>query len=158
MQFHQVFSRYVGTVPAGKKALGSDVIPVDAAATQRAPDQSLDDNVLYCRFLNLEGWPVHRVAVAYRAPSGVLALTATMYFWESQLERWIQVGAPGTVTPGQVSFFDCVSLLDTLQTRSGLDQGSPTRGSLAQLLIVDAGLAPGGEHRFAIGADLSTST
>lgn len=159
MQFHKVFTRYVGTPPAGGKPIASDVLPVDGAGNQRAPSEQTEDNCLYCGFRNLEGWPVHRVAVAYKAPAGAVeTVTATMYIWESQLGAWIQIGAAGVLTPGQVTFFDCVALLDTPATLAGLNQGSPTRGSMAQLIIIGAGAAVTGAHTFALGADLSTAT
>lgn len=151
MVFHQVFTRYIGTTPPGGKTMGSDVLPTGA------PNQSVNDNCIYCAYKDLNGWPVHRVAVAYIGPVGATAVNGTMYFWENQLQAWIQIGAAQAITPGQVTFFDCVALLDTLQTNKGLDQGSPLRGSLAQLLIVPAGTG-NGAHQFAIGADLSTAT
>lgn len=159
MQFHKVFTRWLGTVPAGGKAIATDVLPVDVAGNPRAPDAVKDDNCLTCRFKSLDGWPVHRVAVAYKAPAGAVAtVAATMYCWESQLGAWFQIGPAGVLTPGQVTFFDCVALLDTVPTTAGLNQGSPSRGSMDQLIIIGAGAVDNGAHTFALGADLSTAT
>jgi len=58
MRFPANFARYVGTPPTGGVALGDDVLPAGRAPVSQ-------DNALFCRFNNVNGWPVHRVAVAY---------------------------------------------------------------------------------------------
>jgi hypothetical protein len=152
MNFHRVFYRYLGGGgPPGSIVLGTDTV------LTRAPTGN-DDNIMFSNVKNIDGWPVHRVAVGYVAPTGTAALPATGYIWEAQLGAWLQVGPAGTLTPGQVTFFDTVALIDSSVNQSGLDQGSPSRGNLAFMLIVGATGAPNGVHKFAIGADLSTAT
>lgn len=149
MRFPKSFSRFKGTVPAGAIALGGD------GAAPTAPPGSYD-NVMVSRFSNTNGWPCHRVAVVYKAPSGVLALSATMWFWEDNLQAWFQIGDPQNLTPGKVAFFDVVALLDVPHVAA--DMNSVTAGSIAQALVVaDSGGAPNGEHKFAVGPDLTTS-
>jgi hypothetical protein len=58
MRFPQTFTRYVGTAPAGGKALGGDAVPTGRLTTQL-------DNVLCSRFSNVNGWPVQRLAATY---------------------------------------------------------------------------------------------
>ena len=148
MRFPVAFTRWVGTAPAGGVALGSDTLPTTA------PKATMD-NLLASRFQNINGWPCHRIAVTYKGPTGAIALTARMYFWEDETQAWYQVGGQVTMQPSQVSFFDVIALLEMPNTEANLQNATP--GSISQILIVDdVGGSPPGEYQFAIGPDLTT--
>lgn len=149
MKFPASFTRYVGTVPAGKVALGGDSLP-----TGRAPANQ--DNAYFGRFNNVNGWPVHRLAVTYTGPSGAPTLTASMYFFEDTTQTWYQIGASGTLTSGQVTFFDVICIMEMPNTVADLANATP--GSIAQILIVEApgGSPASGAYTFCIGPDLTT--
>jgi hypothetical protein len=148
MKFPVMFKRYVGTIPIGMTALGADELPSGRANNSM-------DNVLNSRFSNINGWPVQRVAVVYMGPGdSPSTLSATMWFYEDGTNSWYQIGASQTLTSGQVSFFDCVALLDMPNTNHTLNNA--LSGSLSQVLIVEAGDAGEGEYMFAMGPDLTS--
>ena len=150
MKFPVKFSRFKGAAPAGSIALGSD-----AAPTTQLPAATMD-NLLSCRFNNINGWPIHRVAVVYRPPSGALALTAQMWFWESNIGRWFAVGDAKALAANAVTFFDVIGLGDMPATDTS--GNTNTMGSIAQVLVVtDPGAAPDGEHIIALAPDLTTA-
>ena len=65
MRLHTKFSRFKG---GASPALGSDgaaSVPPTGAPTQTK------DNVLLATFANAAGYPVHRVAVAYKGPTAM---------------------------------------------------------------------------------------
>lgn len=148
MRFPAKFSRFKGG--GGTPALGSDTVPTGNVN---------QDNILYSKFTSINGWPASRVAVVYKAPSGSLALNADMYFFEENIGMWFKITAsPVALTPGRVTFFDVVALMDLPNTLKGNDDPAPSSGSIAQMLIVsDPGAAPNGEHIFAMGPDLTTT-
>jgi hypothetical protein len=147
MMFPARFKRYLTAVPAGGIVLGTDVVP-----TGRAPAGT--DNQLSCRFSNINGWPVQRIAVTYLGPAGASALTARMYFYEDGSAAWYQIGAQVTMTSGTVSFFDVVALLDMPNVTANL--AAATAGSVNQILIVDAVGSTSGMYQFAMGPDLTS--
>ena len=149
MRFPAAFYRYIGALPAGGKALGSDTVPAAGS-----PPNSTADNVLPCRFQNINGWPIQRIAVCYNGPVGASNLTARMYFYEDQTQAWYQVGPQVTMVPGTVSFFDVVALLEMPNTLQNLANAAP--GSAEQLLIVDSVGAAAGKYSFAMGPDLTS--
>jgi hypothetical protein len=180
MRLHHYFSRWVAPVPPvikNPKILGTDVLPVDAAGAPRPPHlpnenvkqdptYPIDDNVMVAAFKNIDGWPAHRLIALYKPPSGTGTVTAGAYVWEDELKLWIKLPqklpagtesfADATLTPGQPTFFDPCVLSDTVQTERHVRAGAPTRGSMSVLLLV-AGTGPAGEHKFGLGADLTTS-
>jgi hypothetical protein len=149
MKFPASFTRYVGTVPAGKTALGADTLPTARPAATM-------DNLLASKFNNINGWPAHRVAVVYNGPAGAPNLTATMYFYEDATAAWYQIGAAGTLVSGQVTFFDVIAIMEMPNTSADLANATP--GSIAQVLIVAApgGSPPSGPYEFAMATDLTT--
>jgi hypothetical protein len=112
------------------------------------------DNQIVAKFFSNQGWPGHRVAVSYRGPAAALVLPAQVWIFDHKTEAWYEVGAPGTLTPNRISYFDVVSLLDPPTT--ALDPATPSSGSHEVLLIVQpAGGDPGGEYVFGLGVDMS---
>ena len=155
MRFPLLFRRFKTAVPPGKIALGGDAVPAGP------PDFKDSDNILFSRFNNINGWPVHRIVMACKAPPGAPPLPVTMYFFEDATQTWQQIGGSTLLTPGTVAFFDTVALLDLPHTRSSQAgqalEEAPTSGSIAQLIIVgDPGGTPAGEYDFAAGPDLTT--
>lgn len=147
MKFPSAFTRYLGTIPAGGKQLGTDALPSGRPVSNQ-------DNLLISRFSNVNGWPVQRVAVTYSGPSGASNLTARMYFYEDSTGSWYQIGAQQTIVSGTVSFFDCVAILEMPNTLAKLQDA--TSGSLAQVLIVDAVGVVAGAYQFAMAPDLTS--
>ena len=146
MRFPRMFKRYDTVIPPGGHALGSDTTP-----TTTPPTASVTDNLMVSRFSNINGWPCHRVAVVYRGPPGAPPLPAELYMWEEQTQHWYQIGAPVSLVPGAVAFFDVVGVLD------GNDALTPTAGSIAVFLrVTDPGGTPAGEYVFAVAPDLTT--
>jgi hypothetical protein len=148
MRFPTIFKRILPAT-AGTKTLGTDTVPGAGV-----PPDSSADNLLVAKNNNINGWPVHRVAVTYFTDAGApIDLTAKMYFYEEASARWYLIGQ-GTLKNGQVTFFDIISLADPPQTQKNLAAGNS--GSISQILIVDAGAAPNGNYVFTMGPDLTT--
>ncbi len=149
MRFPTKFVRYVGTPPAGDKALGSDSTPTGKPSSQL-------DNVLFSRFQNVNGWPVHRIACTYEGPTSAPSVVARMFFYEDATGAWYKIGGDVTMAPGTVSFFDVVALLDMPNTGANLQDAMA--GSVAQFLQVDwpAGSPASGAYTFALAPDLTT--
>ena len=156
MKFPTSFSYNKGgspNLPTGSPA-GTPVAPTGAPGVANAVAPV--GTVLFTQLVSKNGWPVYRIAVAYKAVSGTLALPAAVFVFEDATQTWYQVGAAGTVTPGQISFFDCVALHDPPVNASNLD--GVQSGSMAIALSVcdtAGGGAPAGLHTFAMGADLT---
>lgn len=151
MKFPTKFVRYVGTAPAGGKTLGSDSLPSGKASPVT------NDNLLSSRFSNINGWPVQRIAVTYDGPESAPDVTATMYFYEDATEQWYQIGAADvSMSPGTVTFFDVIALLDQPNTIANLDQAMA--GSISQILICNlpSGSPPDGAYTFAMAPDLTS--
>ncbi len=144
MLFPATFKRYVGTAPPGGVALGSDVLPPNTAPAGT-------DNLIVGKPTDKNGGPVRSVEVTYQGPAGAPALTARMYFYEDSTGQWYQVGAQQTLTPGQVTFWQVITLMDAAATLVNLKVGlGPAQ--LAQILIVDSAMgAPNGLYRFTMG-------
>ena len=152
MRFPCVFSRSKG--PGAFPALGSDPSP-NASTPPQPPTPAPNGNLMTGPFFNNNGWPCHRIAVAYKGPPLPVALNGTLWMWEDQTQHWYQIGGTVSIAPDAISFFDVVGLLDTANTRGDLNQAAA--GSLAvQLVVTDPGGAPAGTHTFAVGPDLTT--
>ncbi|GAC1475526.1 MAG: hypothetical protein PVSMB8_00040 [Vulcanimicrobiaceae bacterium] len=160
MRFPTMFRRWKGAGNPGLTVLGADVVPVDASSVQIPPNEQKLDNVMSSRFVSINGWPTHRIALVYKyiGGGGAIALPTTMWFWEEQTRRWYQIGASQNVTVDRVFFFDVVALLD--RSKAGPDASSleSLEGSISQLVLAtDPGAAPDGEHQFAVAPDLTTT-
>ncbi len=144
MLFPAMFTRYVGTVPPGGKALGGDAIPAGQvpAAT---------DNLVTGKAMDRNGGPVRSVQVTYDGPVGAPDLTARMYFYEDGTGAWYEVGAQQTIVAGTTSYWQVVTLMDQPATLANLKVGlGPAQ--LAQLFVVDAAEgAPEGAYEFTMG-------
>jgi hypothetical protein len=147
MYFPTLFTRRVGgsgSVPL----LGSDSAPT------AAPSASMD-NVLFTKFSNINGWPVHRVAVVCTAPAAPVAMPADLYMYEDRTQSWHKINAsPVTITPGVVAFFDAVALLDMPNAQSNM-AGVQTGSGAYALVVSNPGAEPSGTFTFAMGPDLT---
>lgn len=149
MRMHKKFSRWKGAVPSGGVALGFDggagVPPTD-------PPTQDKDNVLIASFANSAGFPVHRLAVAYKGPAAAIALAAQIWLYDHLTEAWYESGAPQNITPNRINFFDVVSLGEPVQVGPGVKAAA---GSISAALVVQDGATPNGEYVFAMGPDLT---
>ena len=146
MKFPCVFTR---SLSGGAGNLGTDTLP------SAAPTKILD-NVLYSRFSNINGWPIHRIAVLFNGPTNITA--ARMFFFESTTGMWFKIGADAAMTSGSVTFFDTVAIAEPPPVGANALQGA-TDGSIMQFLQVDKpGAAADGTYTFAMAGDLSTPT
>ena len=148
MRFPCSFVRYVGATPSGGTSLGGDATPTGPLTQQL-------DNVLYSRFSNINGWPIHRIALAYSGSSGVLSTKARIFLYEDSTAQWYQVGADVTIAPGFISYFDVCALLEIPNTQANLVQA--TSGSVQVFIQVDKPSgAPDGTYSVAVAPDLTT--
>jgi len=146
MRFQKQILRYKGV--AGT-VLGSDVAPTGLPSGA--------DNVLEFKAWNANGWPCHRLVVAYKPPSGVFALTATAYIWDALTLSWYRVGTAATpIAANAVTYFDVPTLIDPPATDGFILVQNANASSLVALVVADPGAAPNGEHSFAIAADQTT--
>jgi hypothetical protein len=161
MKFQNRFVRRkggTGPVPL----LGSDVDPttygIDSAGIESSKAAALNDvnsNVLCARNYSNLGWPVHRVAVGYKPPSGTVNLVANAYVLDRGTFIWFQIGPVDVpLIPNKITFFDMVS---------PVEQGSQVGFDTMQgqsfdffLRVTDPGGAPDGEHIFVMLPDLTT--
>lgn len=165
MKFPVKFTRYVGTAPSGGKALGSDVLLVDANGAPRKPGVNLDDNFLPSRIISMNGWPLERVALVakYTGAGAPVALPVTMYVFEDQLEMYFPIAASAAnITPGKATaptaplFFDAMTLIDFPNTMNDSQAVQP--GTPSFLCIIGAGVSsPNGQYDFILGAELTSN-
>jgi len=152
MLFPATFTRYVGTVPPGRTALGGDSVP-----TGQVPAGT--DNLITAKSASVGGIPVQRVAVTYQGPAGAPSLTARMYLYESGTGAWYQLDAQQTLVPGEVGYFNAVTTAEPPVTRANLSGGEVGSGGLYQLLVVDAAMgAPSGAYRFTMAPTMVIPT
>lgn len=147
MRFPVVFTR----TASGGTGLAADSVPTGVPTPS-----STNSNQLASRNMAIAGWPCHRVAVAYLAPSGSVAVPASLYFYEDQTQAWYRSSqAPKRLIPGQLTFFDIVSLIDPPVGAGTLS--SPSSTSFVAALVIGAqGSAPNGTHTFAMAPDMTT--
>lgn len=164
MRMHKKFSRWKGAAPAGGVALGADVVPgaPNYGATAPTIVSPVDaDNVFSHRFLDANGWPAHRIAVAmnYKGVGTPVALPGTIYVYDGLTNRWYQLGPTTSLTDGKIVFFDTLGV--TQRSKAG-DVASlsdmNTSGESVLLIVTDTNpaAAPNGEYEFAFAADLTT--
>ena len=145
MRFHMKFHRWVGEVPASApadaKKLGADEAPVLEAAQH-------GDNVLSCSRVDINGYPVQRIAVATKAARAGKAapkLTGFGYVFEELTGAWYQMGPGIELVPGRIATFDIPSVLE----QKGL------RTPIEFLLCVRGEGVLDGEYVFAMAPDVS---
>lgn len=172
MRVHKKFSRWKGGgAPAGATLLGADTVPGAPVYTVSAPSLALPveaDNVLVHRFTDLNGWPVHRIAIGYNFKSvgTPVTLPVSVYIYDGETGRWYLMGpttssvvTPPALTDGQFTFFDSISVPPRAKTGSMLDLAQASSGSQELLVIVSdhaGNTAPNGEHEILIAPDLTT--
>jgi hypothetical protein len=161
MHMHKKFSRWKG---AGGTALGSDVVPGAPVYGVSAPvmvggDEL--DNVLAHRFLDVNGWPAHRIAVAmnYKGIGTPVALPAQLYVYDSLTQRWFALGPVTNLEDGKISFFDTLGISQRAKSADAASLADMTAGGELVMLVVNdtnPAAAPAGEYEFAMAADLTT--
>jgi hypothetical protein len=140
MRFHKKFVRHVGDLEnasADSRALGSDAPPTAAEDQQR-------DNVMHSAKVDLNGWPVQRIAVAFRGPSSVMG---ALYVHEELTGGWYQIGDTAELESGRIVTFDIPSLLEEKGVRSPIE---------AALVVSAKGKPALGTYTFAMAPDVSS--
>lgn len=163
MRMHKKFSRWKTGAP-GTVALGSDAIPGAPVYATSAPvmvsgDEA--DNVLTHRFLDVNGWPAHRIAVAmnFKGIGTPVALPAQLYVYDSLTQRWYALGPVTNLEDGKIAFFDTLGITQRAKSADVASLADMTPGGEAVMLVVTdttPAAAPAGEYEFAMGADLTT--
>lgn len=178
MRFPCTFTRYVGTLPAGGKAVGSDGLIVDGGGnpikgSSNAYGSGQYDNILPSRIVSINGWPIQRVAFVgkYAGVGSPVAMPVAVYVYEDSLACWFPLscsaGASPTYTPGTNAapsapiFFDCLALIDFPHaggvTGDPGDLQSTAPGNAVYLAIVGTGTSPpNGTYQFALAAEMSS--
>lgn len=142
MRFPVKFTRWVGAVPAGGIALGTDTVPSIGPSNQ--------DNLVSARFANINGWPASKLVVGMKGPATVDAKNVSFYIWEERSASWFKLPTTDTLTPDGFVYFTCPTLVDPPQVGSGYSDKSA--GCLEVLVIVAAnGTIPNGEYTFVVG-------
>jgi len=171
VRFPCTFTRYVGSVPSGGKALGSDTLPVDTNSNPQKvapPPGGTYDNAMSSRIVSINGWPLSRIAFAGKYTGGGAPVVSpiAMYVFEDNLQCWLplacSLGATPTYTcgtnaaPSAPIFFDAMSLIDLPHVQSDLNAVNP--GNALFLAIVGGGTSPpNGTYQFVIGPELTAS-
>jgi hypothetical protein len=140
--------KFTRTVSGGTGTLS----PATSAPTGR-PTEASDNQLLY-KCIDIDGWPVHRIAVVYGG-TGSATITADCYFYEENTATWYKVNgaSPSTLNKGCVSFFD-VPTSFTQVTRTSNPNPPAGNGAVA-LVPITGGLADG-TYTFALAPDLTT--
>lgn len=152
MFLEKKFSRWKGgSQPSNVPVLlGNDSIPTEMPSTA-------NDNVYTHRSSNINGWPVQRLVIGYKAPSGNIALSCTVYVWDTNSQSWFQVGSSRQLMPGKLSYFDSLGLNESAQIRANVEMASSGSTYLAILITDGSNNAPNGEHVFVVGSDISNT-
>lgn len=153
MRFTKKFSRRVGA-DGSEPVLGSDEVPKTQPSTRDAEYSQV--------FMNIQGWPAHRLAVAckFEGEGSAPPVEADLYVWEDTTEAWYRIPQPAKVllTPGEISFFDVVGLVNPPHV-GGRDDLGASAGHLQAFLLVrspeksDPKLK--GRYTFAMASDLT---
>lgn len=155
MRFHRMFLR---SKPSGAHpTLGADAVPTGA------PTEPLPDNMLSIAFRDINGWPVHRIAMAFKgsvAPGANLAATA--WVWDGLSETWYQLGPAAVVLePNRIAFFDFLGVPEfpgVVATRIDASGNLPSVGRAAEVvfIVTDPNGVADGDYTFVIAPDLTT--
>lgn len=149
MRFHTKFIRNKGA-GAAEPLLGSDTAPT----TKPRPNQ---DHVLSAHVKASWGHPVHRIAVAYKPPSGSLALNGDLYLYDGLTDSWFKLtgSGAGSIKAGEVSYFDMPAVSDRMLKPQDEESANHAAGFDVALVVTDPGAAPDGAHLFAMAAIVS---
>lgn len=153
MRFIRKFSVWKG---AGAPA-NADMFAVAAPPTA-APSASMN-RLVTIPTRDQAGWPVHRIAVAYKSPGGATVPKGFLYAYDAETDAWFKLNpTAGTdLTANAITFFDSIIPVDQPATKEKMDGGSLTGRSLSLYLdVTDPGTLNDGEHIFAITGDLTT--
>lgn len=153
MRFPVLFKREKGSASTDP-ALGSDAVPTNAEPTMK------NDNVVFCRVRDTNGWPCHRIAFAWHTTGSTpVALNFDAYLWEDASNRWFKINdAAVSAKPDQLYFFDTATILEQPVSSAGL--GSPTSpatsgGMEVMLVATDPGAAVDGVYTIVAGPDMT---
>ena len=165
--------KIVRTYPAtaGSVTLGSDTINpyvaaqqvtvVGGASTRDAADQQYGD-IYDSRILNINGWPLQRIAVAYMPPaagSGGVVLNGQVWILDDNTGFWFQCPSARSaemkysdvLTEQAVTYYDVPAFPDYANVMQNAS------GSLRALLLVSVATGtPGpGDYTFLVATDIS---
>lgn len=150
--------------------LGSDEPPI---TRESFPSPSRRDNLHESTMVNKNGFPSQRIAVGYLGPENAPSLAADAFIFDETSGSWFKIPSPsgGTLSPGELTYFDPPCLLDHSRAKKHELDESNQAGSLEVLLIVRAmtpeGFSlrgdlrkpdtfPQGVYTFVLGTDVSS--
>lgn len=152
MRFNRSFLRRKGgsgPVPV----IGTDGSPGSANPPVAPPGNQ--DNVLAIKPYSNQGWPAHRIAVAYASTSGAAGadLPCEVWGYDHLTAKWYLLDNSKNLVLNRVTFFHVVALLDASPVNASL--GEPGSGAIEVFVKIQDNATANGEYIFAIGADLS---
>jgi hypothetical protein len=131
-----------GSIPV----LGSDTAPTAVLTT------TLPDNFVHADRSQIEGFPVQRLAVAYKYTGAGVAPTvsANLYLYDHTTQGWFQMDGTIILQDGKINHFDVVSLYDLPADSHSL----ALAGSLNAIIVpLAAGGEPDGTYTFVAAFD-----
>ena len=164
MRFQRTFYRYVTTANAEATVLlGADSAPTTVYGTPgvapsppgATPGANVD-NVLNTRTCGVQSpFPISRIAVVMRGPTGAANQNASLYVWDSGNKCWYLVNAsPVVLVNNQVLFFDaitpCEQPQNNQQTPGQIAAPNPSQGGVDYMLVVAALTPTAGQYQFSM--------
>lgn len=141
MRFPVLFTRRKG---AGEgAALGSD-----AAPTGHPKARAMPDNVASLQHF-ATAHPAKSIAIAYRPPSGNVALPCTAYVYDETSGAWFAVGS-ANLAANAITTIEIPTLVERAPLPHELG-GPPAHHHVVALVVTDPGTAPDGVHTLAVG-------
>jgi hypothetical protein len=151
MYLWQKFSR----VTAASTPWTVDALPVDSVGNQAPPGPGQPFAISVTTRDN-NGIPPHRLAIAYHGPTTAPALTATLYVWDANTQRYYAVSTAFTLTAEAITFVSIMTIANPPPSSANMDQGMA--GGASFVLIVNPTAATtNGTYTFAMGPDLVTN-
>lgn len=158
----RLVKQFFRTSPSGFVQAGlQGALPLGGdGATGFAPTgvPGTQDNLLSQKNLSNQGWPAHRIAVAYKGPTGAPTISGQVWVYDHLTNGWYEVGAPAAMVPNRITYFDVPAIVDVPPTsQNGGLLTPPGQGNIEAVVVVQpAGSMPTGAYTFAMGADLTT--
>jgi hypothetical protein len=147
MRLWQQFTRKV----TGGALWTLDALPTDAGSNQEAPTSATDFAISVPRYDSI-GWPAHRLAVGYHGPATAPNLSAQLYVFDKNSQRYYAVGAAVTMTAESISFFSLVCVANQPVTSANMQNSNA--GASDYCLIVTPSGAVNGTYVFSMAPDL----
>lgn len=155
MRFPGKFTRYIGA--SSPDPTVTVLLPAALVAPMGKPKPNTDTQVS-TRPYNFQGWPGHRVALAYTYIGvGPAPLIDTdVYFWEDSTEAWYRLNGstPIVLTTGEMNWSDLASIVEKATVNADPNNSV---GSIDLAIVVACAVPPDGLFKFAFGVDLTSS-